>query len=336
MAIYPKSKMSTLHTHLARRGVTFDEYKGHSNITLPHVDDFSLSVPFDYPIDVTSIGRIAVVCHLYYPEMAAEFSQYFENIPCPFDLYISTDSIPKRDAILAVFSSWKIGRVEVVVVPNRGRDIAPKLALLSAINSKYDFVVCIHSKASTHHEDLKKWRGFLLHHLLGSPEIVKSILELFAVAPEIGMIGPQHHEPIRKWLGWSGNYEITRDVARCLGIELMTNHVLDFPSGSMFWARTSALKPLIDLNLAAEDFAPEEGQKDETIAHAIERLFYFSVECAGYKWVKIADSKYFNEMPGAVQVGSRDILKMVVSEKTSTLTKQLAGNGAGKDNDGRP
>jgi lipopolysaccharide biosynthesis protein len=56
----------------------------------------------------------------------------------------------------------------------------------------------------------------------------------------------------------------------------------------MFWGRSAAIKPLLDLNLAAEDFPRENKQLDATLAHVIERLFFFICERAGYRWIKIA------------------------------------------------
>ena len=41
----------------------------------------------------------------------------------------------------------------------------------------------------------------------------------------------------------------------------------------MFWARTCALSPLIDVNLQWDDYPPEPVPYDGTLLHAIERLF---------------------------------------------------------------
>jgi lipopolysaccharide biosynthesis protein len=46
---------------------------------------------------------------------------------------------------------------------------------------------------------------------------------------------------------------------------------IEFPAGSMFWAKTVALKPLLEHPFAPNDFEPEVGQTDRTIMHAIER-----------------------------------------------------------------
>jgi lipopolysaccharide biosynthesis protein len=46
---------------------------------------------------------------------------------------------------------------------------------------------------------------------------------------------------------------------------------IEFPSGSMFWAKTAALKPLLEHPFALNDFETETGQTDHTIMHAIER-----------------------------------------------------------------
>ncbi|EXS67932.1 rhamnan synthesis F family protein [Sphingobium sp. Ant17] len=49
--------------------------------------------------------------------------------------------------------------------------------------------------------------------------------------------------------------------------------IFDFPAGSMFWARTDAILPILSADLEWEDFPLEEGQTDGTLAHCIERMF---------------------------------------------------------------
>jgi lipopolysaccharide biosynthesis protein len=58
----------------------------------------------------------------------------------------------------------------------------------------------------------------------------------------------------------------------------------DFPAGTMFWARTAALKPLFDVKLEWEDYPTEPVTSDRTILHAIERLLPLVAQHAGYRF----------------------------------------------------
>ena len=55
-----------------------------------------------------------------------------------------------------------------------------------------------------------------------------------------------------------------------------------FVSGSMFWVRLAALRPLLDAHLGESEFESEAGQVDGTLAHAVERIFGLCVEAAGF------------------------------------------------------
>ena len=72
----------------------------------------------------------------------------------------------------------------------------------------------------------------------------------------------------------------------------------------MFWARSAALQPLLDLNLSFEDFPDESGRIDGTLAHAIEHLYYFVCERAGFRWIKIAQPELFGDTPAIVLINS--------------------------------
>jgi hypothetical protein len=69
-----------------------------------------------------------------------------------------------------------------------------------------------------------------------------------------------------------------------MGFELTYDYPCEFPAGSVFWARAKTLRPLTEANFSLDEFDPEQGQTDGTLAHAIERMVFMSAELAGYNW----------------------------------------------------
>ncbi len=283
--------------------------------------DYSAAVPFVYPLAEMETPKLAVFLHLYHENLAPEFQRYLKNIPFPFDLFITTDSAAKAGIIIRHFTGWTEGQVEVRVTPNRGRDIAPKLLGFREIYDRYPFVLHLHSKISDHASALANWRGLLLETLIGSPEIVGSVFDAFARRSDIGMIAPQHFEAVRHWINWGGNFKAAEALAQRMGEHsLSMDKPADFPSGSMFWARSAALKPLLDLNLAFEDFDEEKGQIDGTVAHAIERLYFYVCERAGFGWMKIAPRALYPQTPCIVTIDTPAALSAFVNERGLKLT----------------
>lgn len=250
-------------------------------------EDYAFEVPFQMPA-ARDERRACAIIHAFYPELCAEMRGYLENVPGRLDLYISTTSDEKRRDIEAAFASYDKGSVEVRVFENRGRDIAPKLYGFSDVYDRYDLALSLHTKKSPHGgTPLADWRHYLYEHLLGSPQIVASIFELLK-HDRVGMVFPQHLFYLRPILGWGANFTSCRALLRRMGVEINENVYLEFPTGSMFWCRTDALKSLRDLHLRFADFDDEAGQIDGTLAHAVERAFLYSVEASGYQWAKVS------------------------------------------------
>lgn len=286
-------------------------------------DDYALAVPFRFPLK-SRTPKVAVILHLFHEETAGEFRSYLENIPFDFRLFISTPHEAGQIAIERTFAAWTRGPVDVRILPNRGRDIAPKLLGFRDVYDEYEYVLHLHSKKSTHDSVLFFWRQFLLEGLVGSPHVVESIFEVFERNPQIGIVASQHFEPVRHWINWGHNFELASSLAQRMGITLDPSKVLDFPSGSMFWARSAALKPLLDLDLSFDDFPEEAGQIDATLAHAIERLYFYVCEHAGYDWIKIARPELNSFTPAIFTALSAEDLDRFLSQFTLRL---LASGG---------
>ena len=247
--------------------------------------DFALAVPFAF----TPPARervVAAVVHAFYPDVLEPLLSRLRNVPGRVDLFLSTDTDAKRDEIAAATAGWP-GAVDIRVLPNRGRDIAAKFVGFRDVYDRYDLFIHLHTKRSPHGgAPLARWRDYLLDNLIGSPEIAASILHLFDDA-KTGIVFPQHLFEIRGILNWGYDYDFARALMRRTGVGIDKNLVLEFPSGSMFWGRSAAIRPLLDAGLRFEDFPDEEGQVDGTLAHAIERIVLMCAEARGYEWLKV-------------------------------------------------
>ncbi len=286
-------------TDRQRRGHSFMPEKPLYGLEQEH----SLELPLGY---VTSGGspRVAVVLHAFHIGLLPEFRAYLDHIPFPANLFISTDTEEKRAVVSACFASWAKGSVELRIMPNRGRDVAPKLVGFAAAHAQHDYVLHLHTKLSAHEWRLAGWRGYLLDTLLGSPDVIHGVFEAFARAPRLGMLAPQHIDELRPWINWGENHAQAEGLAARMGFPLPHAAPLDFPSGSMFWARSAALRPLLDLHLGFDEFQAEAGQTDGTLAHAIERLYFLVCERAGFDWLKITARGELHEQRGVTVVSS--------------------------------
>ncbi|QGM97397.1 rhamnan synthesis F family protein [Methylocystis parvus] len=250
--------------------------------------DFALEIPFAFAPEPPAARPVAAIVHAFYPEILPLVLEKLENIPGPVDLFLSTNTEEKKRALEDAVRGWRKGKVDIRLTPNRGRDIAAKFFGFRDVYANYDLFVHLHTKRSPHGgEALARWRDYLMDHLLGSPEIVRSILTLFD-DPKMGIVFPQHLFELRGILNWGYDYDLARALTKRMGVEIDKNMVLEFPSGSMFWGRSAAFRRLLDLDIGFQDFPEEGGHVDGTLAHAIERILLIVAESSGFEWLKVA------------------------------------------------
>jgi hypothetical protein len=229
--------------------------------------------------------EIGVFLHLYYDDLAPAFAKRLQNINTSFRLYVSTDSETKAARIRE-----SLPQAEIRVLPNRGRDIWPKLYGFGDAHKQHKIVLHLHGKKSPHWDRLDDWLVHILDCLIGSADEVNRILSFFATIPQLGMVTPV---PFRNVLGaahWGANRDIARELAYRMQLRqpLPDDNDLRFPVGSMFWARTAALRPLLDLDLQPTHFPPEARQVDGTLAHAIERMLGVVCKDTGHRLLPVA------------------------------------------------
>ena len=104
------------------------------------------------------------------------------------------------------------------------------------------------------------------------------VLDRFADDPRLGLVFPD--DP--NLTGWSLDRDIAVGLARRMDPAMAVPGSIDFPIGTMFWARPAALAPLFDLGLGWDDYPEEPVSIDGTMLHALERLLPVVATHAGY------------------------------------------------------
>lgn len=223
--------------------------------------------------------KVAVQLHLFYEDMLPFISKYLSNIPCQFDIFVSVPEHRGIDNSKVKSDLSKIDNAGKVVVrgcPNKGRDIAPFICTFGRDLLKYDIIGHFHSKKSLHSASHSHWAEFIYNHLLGTEQDIERIFNM--LSGQVGMVSPPDYlimlEPPS---GWGSDLEIAQDVLdRChIDVNLKEKFpIIEFPQGSMFWARTEYLRKLFESPFTFDDFPEEPIGQDGTIAHALERLFF--------------------------------------------------------------
>lgn len=228
-------------------------------------------------------SEIAIVLHLFYLDLLDEFSTLLLKISHPVDLFITVRHDITLDQAHQLLSHFPLAYI--LPVQNKGRDILPFFNLLPIVQ-KFDYpIACkLHTKKSLHRHDGNQWRNELWYRLLSEGSVTK-ITKLFHTNQTIGLVATKtsildlsradYYIDNRKWLN-----KIIQliDPARPTG-----DFKFEFVSGSMFWFRPSALITLEQLNITEDDFEPELGQVDSTLAHTMERLFAFMAVKSNFK-----------------------------------------------------
>ncbi len=232
-------------------------------------------------------NRIGLHIHAYYPELIPNILERLIKNQIDPDLFFSVPTQEAYqevsqyiDAYLCQSTQKYLGKFEIRVTPNRGRDIGPFLTEFGkTIVQNYDFIGHVHTKKLMHLKNQSigsDWFHFLLENLLGGQyPMADLILEKMINNQQIGLICPDDPHVI----GWGRNAQFATYFLKEWGIQMPQEFI--FPIGTMFWARPHYLKSLFDLNLGWEDYPEEPLPGDGSALHALERLFGIVVLQAG-------------------------------------------------------
>ncbi|WP_165694210.1 glycoside hydrolase family 99-like domain-containing protein [Teichococcus deserti] len=226
-------------------------------------------------------ARIAVVLHLFYPELWEEFETALGALDEPFDLFVTLvqgHSEALQETILARYPA-----AVVLAFPNHGRDVYPFIALVnSGALFGYELICKLHSKRSLHRQDGDAWRRSLTAGLLRDRGHVRDILGAFRGDPDLGVVVARGNVVGQDPEHWHSNLTHVHRLSERMGIPPL-NEPRTFPGGSVYWIRPFLLRPIASARMTPGDFEAEPLPHDGTAAHAVERLIGLLCHDAGMR-----------------------------------------------------
>lgn len=216
--------------------------------------------------------KIAIQIHIFYPELTSELAPYLKDFPEKFDLLISTPDASNEELIRSSLTGIpNLNEIHVIISANRGRDFAPLLVSYGKQLLRYDYFAHLHTKKSIGTNSIgDAWRQYLYQGLLNNSD--GRMEKILSLLNQYGLIYPEKFPLIHvQNCQWGSNYPTGKALCKALGISAPADGYIEFPVGSMFWANTQALKPLLEHEFALEDFEEERGQTDNTLMHTLER-----------------------------------------------------------------
>ena len=220
--------------------------------------------------------NIAIMIHGFYLDKLQHIlntlprGDHKNGIP-DLDLYVSTP-YSQFEKVKDILINQRWSRVYLCGVSNRGRDIAPFILNLlpEALRTGHHSFVKLHTKKSPHLKGGIDWSDHLINSLLNK-KFLSKLNDNIENEPHLGLFAPagtllkssvalgcnvDHLQILLEKKQWDGAWALRQP----------------YVAGSMMAGRLSAMESLQQLQLTIDDFEPEQGQTDGTLAHALERL----------------------------------------------------------------
>ena len=246
--------------------------------------------------------RIVLAMHLYFMDMLDSSKAFAAKFPPETDIFISTSSADKKPQIESAFADLNVRSVTVTVVENQGRDVGAFLCDLAPQLRDYDYACFMHDKKAiqTRPGSVGASFGYVCNeNVCKNAAHVLNVLCEFEKDPYLGILCPPYPTHGLYFMnmcsgGWGPNFENTKKLMKDLGIDAPVSGEKSpiAPYGSVFWFRPKALAPLFDHGWQHSDFPPEPLPQDGTISHAIERIYPFVAQSAGYYPAVVMSKSY--------------------------------------------
>ena len=265
------------------------------------ISDFNLTYVLDIEKNVMlKKTRVALIVYLFYEEDAKRNVEKLLKLDSLVDVYIFTPSVAIKGLVEKLARKSKY--VNSIVVNARGREWATFLNEGAKVALDYEIVGFLHDKRSHDGEFYsigKSFQDLLWDNMICSKNYVKQIIKLFE-KEYLGVLLPpvvMHGNYFKFYSNfWTICFEETQKLAKMIGIQLdnIDKEKTPISIGSVFWAKTQAIRPLLEMTISREDFPKEPMAIDGSINHALERIVPYVAQSQGMLTGYIISNRYAN------------------------------------------
>lgn len=245
--------------------------------------------------------KCAVFVCLYYLDTVKQYMEYINAIPNEIKVFVYSSNCKVLELSRSI-----VKRDDVVfgLKENRGRDISTLLVAASKMIFDFEYVCFMHDKKSNADylaDDVKEWIENLWGNMLFNEKYINNILETFYNNENIGLLVPPEPmgEYLSHWYGdtWNDVFDLTKQLAKEMDLKADIAEDREvFTLGTVFWARTAALKSMYKKEWTYQDFPKEPLPMDGTISHAIERIIGYAAQDMGFDTGTVMTEVYASKL----------------------------------------
>ncbi len=260
-------------------------------------------------IENTSIDKkkIVIILFLFYEDMLERWYGYLDVIPS----YIKCIVISSNERIAKkIKENEKYSHITIIVSKENGRDISALLVTAKEYVVSADYVCYVHDKKE--HQNLNRvsetdfWVLNMWENTMASEMYIEKIISKFEECRDLGILCVP--EPIGMnydtWAGqgWYGSYDATRKLANKLDLQCdLTPDAPPISIGTVLWFRVEALKKLFNYGWSYSDFDDKQLSSSDYLSYAIERIFPYVAQDAGFKTGTVMTSDFAEKIIARAQ-----------------------------------
>ena len=220
------------------------------------------------------MSPLVITAHVFYPEFATQLIDALKQLPKETKVFATTPSQEIKEDLEGYLEAAGNPH-DVRLTPNIGRNFGPLLVEFSKNLLEEESFIHVHSKKSLHSPHISKEWLRRNTDLLLTRKGIQRISSLTESNPRIGLVFGDASDLV--WginFRWGRSKNIARKTFGHLpGFEgVKWTGKLSFPAGGMFWVRSQAIRPLLEIDWDYGMFPQENNQQDGELQHAQERI----------------------------------------------------------------